>query len=307
MNNFPHGDSMWQLKNKTIIHMKNILILLWMFAGTVAFAQQDLSVGIMERQTSQGLQPAFETEIPQASGNDAIKILESKLVNKGLFSLFSRNPKFVQEKDEWIMREVTVKQISSDPLTVYAQVTEFPEKIFVKLFFKEGEQFIGRDSLNVKTGDTRKFVREFAVEVYRDAVGNELKDEENKLRSLERDLKQMGRRLSSNERKVSNLRSDNQEMRSEIRTYEMRLQRKDTFSAEGEGAVIIMDQHAADTKKLNKDIRSNQRKINRNERQINKFERQGNRNLSDQSDLLNTMDRQKIVINEVKTKLQNIK
>ena len=287
--------------------MRSLLILILVFTAFAVTAQETLSVKILERQTSLGLQPAFEVEIPQATSSDAIKTLERKLVPRGILSLFSKNPKFVQEKDEWIMRQVSVKQISNNPLNVYAQVTEFPERIFVKLFFQEGEIFIGRDSLNVSTHDAGKFVREYALEVYRDAVGQELSGEENVLRSLERDLKQMGRKQSTNERKISDLKSDNLDLRNEITEYEMRLKRKDSFSAEGEGAVIVLEQHESDAKQLTKNIRSNQRKIKSNERRITKFERQGNRNLRDQGDLLNAIDIQKIKINEVRTKLQNIR
>lgn len=287
--------------------MRSLLLLILVFTANLITAQETLSVRIMERQTSLGLQPAYEVEIPQATSRDAIRILERKLVPGGIASMFSKKPKFVQEKDEWIMRGVSVKLISNTPLNIFSQVTEFPEQILVKLFFQEGEVFIGKDSLNVSTRDAKNFVREFAVEVYRDAVGKELSGEQNILRSLERDLRQMGRKQSSNERKISNLKSNNQDLRSENREYEMRLKRKDSFQAEGEGTVIIMEQHETDAKQLNKNIRSNDRKIKSNERRITKFERQGNRNLQDQGDLLNSIDRQKIKINEVRTKLQNIK
>lgn len=103
------------------------------------------------------------------------------------------------------------------------------------------------------------------------------------------------------------MKSDNADMRNEIREYEMRMERKQTFNAQGEGATILLDQNEVDAKQLRKDIRSNQSKINRNERRISKFERQGNRNLRDQGDLMNQIDRQKIVVNEVETKLSKIK
>jgi hypothetical protein len=274
----------------------------------MAFGQEQLTVSIQERPSSQGIRPAFEVEVPQATANEAISILEKTLAPGGLFGIFSRKPRLVQEKDEWIMRDVEVKKISTQPLNVYAQVSAFPERIFIKIFFQEGGVFIGSpESGSATVEDATRFVREYAVEVYRDAVKKELNGEENNLRALERDLRKMGRQQNSNDRKISNMRSDNQEMRSEIRDNEMRLQRKELFDASGSQAQGMLEQHEADAKKLRKDIRSNQKKINRNERRINKFERQGNRNLREQGEMLNTIDRQKIVVNEIKTKLQNIK
>jgi hypothetical protein len=290
--------------------MKQLIIIFLLIAGALAVsAQEEITVTLQERPSSKGLQPAFEVEIPQAKENDAINILQKTLAPRGLFRIFSKNPRLVQVKDEWIMRDVEVNKISIKPLNVYAQVSSFPERIFVKIFFQEEDQeFIGSsESKSAKTEDASRFVREYGVEVYRNAVEAELRIEQDILSSLEQDLRKMGRKNSSTDRKISNMKSDNADMRNEIREYEMRMERKQTFNAQGEGATIILDQNEVDAKQLRKDIRSNQSKINRNERRISKFERQGNRNLRDQGDLMNQIDRQKIVVNVVETKLSKIK
>jgi hypothetical protein len=285
--------------------MNKLIFVLLMLAGLTSMAQEEIIVNMQERPSSQGLQPAFEVEIPQATSPDAVRILERTLSPR---RLFSKNQKFVQESDEWIMRGVDVKKISSSPLTVIAQVSSFPERIFVRIFLSDDLGFVGSsESMSAKADDASRFVRDYALEVYRDAVEKELRSEQNILRSLEQDLRKMGRRQSSNDRKINNLKSDNLEMRNEIRNYEMRMQRKDSFNATGESAQIVLEQHETDTKQLQKDIRSNQRKINRNERRISKFERQANRSVRDQRDILDQIDRQKIVVNEVETKLRNIR
>lgn len=285
--------------------MKILIFWMFLFLGTTAIAQEEIVVIIQERPTSQGIQPAFEVEIPQASANDAIRLLDRTMAPRGLFR---KRPKLVQEKDEWIMRDVTIKQVSSESLNVYTQVSSFPDRIFAKIFFQQGGTFIGSgETMTATKEDATRFVRDYAVQVYRDAVEKELHAEENNLRALERDLNKMGRQQKGNERKISNMRSDNRDMQNEIRDSEMRLQRKNTFQATGEGAQIMLEQHQADAKKLSRDIRTNQRKISRNERRINKMDRQGNRNVREQGTVLNNIDRQKIVVSEVKTKLQNIK
>lgn len=285
--------------------MYKLIFVLLMLAGMTCIAQEEIIVNMQERPSSQGLQPSFEVEIPQATSADAIRILERTLAPR---RLFSKNQRFVQDRDEWIMQDINVKKISSSPLSVITQVSSFPEKIFVRIFFRDEQGFIGSsETMSVKTDDASKFVRDYALEVYRYAVEKELQAEQRILRSLEQDLRKMGRQQSSNERKISNLKSDNIEMRNEIRNYEMRMQRKESFNATGESAQIVLEQHETDTKQLQKDIRSNQRKINRNERRISKFERQTNRSLRDQRDVLDQIDRQKILINEVETKLRNIR
>lgn len=276
-----------------------------MLAGLTSKAQEEIIVNLQERPSSQGTHPAFEVEIPQATSADAIRILERILAPR---RLFSKNQKFVQESDEWVMRNADVKRISSSPLTAIAQVSSFPERIFVRIFFSDEQGFIGSsESMAAKTEDASRFVRDYALDVYRDAVEKELRNEQNILRSLEQDLRKMGRQQGSNERKINNLKSDNLEMRNEIRDYEMRIKRKDSFNATGESAQIVLEQHEEDTKQLQKDIRSNQRKLNRNERRVSKFERQANRSVRDQRDILDQIDRQKIVVNQVETKLRNIR
>lgn len=276
-----------------------------MLAGVKSIAQETFIVNIQERPSSQGLQPAFEVEIPQATSPDAVRILERMLAPR---RLFSKNQKFVQEGDEWIMRNADLKKISSSPLTVIAQVSSFPEKIFARIFFSDDQGFLGSsESMSAKTEDAKRFVRDYALDVYRDAVEKELRNEQNILASLEQYLRKMGRQQGSKERKINYLKSDNLEMRNEIRNYEMRLQRKDSFSATGESARIVLDQHEQDSKQLQKDISTNLRKINRNERRISKFERQASSSVREQRDILDQIDRQKIVVNQVETKLRNIR
>jgi hypothetical protein len=285
--------------------MYKIIFVLLMLAGVKSIAQETFIVNIQERPSSQGLQPAFEVEIPQATSPDAVRILERMLAPR---RLFSKNQKFVQEGDEWIMRNADLKKISSSPLTVIAQVSSFPEKIFARIFFSDDQGFLGSsESMSAKTEDAKRFVRDYALDVYRDAVEKELRNEQNILASLEQDLRKMGRQQGSKERKINYLKSDNLEMRNEIRNYEMRLQRKDSFSATGESARIVLDQHEQDSKQLQKDISTNLRKINRNERRIFKFERQASSSVREQRDILDQIDRQKIVVNQVETKLRNIR
>lgn len=285
--------------------MKILLVILCLLTGLSADAQEEIKVTVQERPSSQGIQPAFETEIPQATSADAIRILELTLSPS---RIFSKRQKFVQDGDEWIMRDVDIKKISSGPITVFAQVSSFPERIFMKIFLKDSDGFIGvSPETGAKTEDASKLIRDFAVEVYRDAVGKELRNEQVILKSREQDLKKMRRKSSQNERRINGLKSDNIEMRNENREYQMQLGRKENFSTQGENVQIILYQHEIDAKKLEKEIRSNQRNINRNERKISKFERQSTHNLREQGDILNQIDKQKIVVNDIESKLRNIR
>lgn len=287
--------------------MKSLIITLLCAVSFHVLAQDEIVVKIQERPSSRGLQPAFEVEIPQAQAGDAIQILENTLSPKGFLGIFKKRQRFVQEKDEWIMRDVQIKDVASEPLSVYAQVTSFPERIFVRIFFEGNQGFAGSAESNVNPDRTAQYVRDYGVNVYRDAVEQELKREEGVLSSMQRDLKKMGRKQSNTDKRISNMRSDIVELERENADLKMRSQRKETVILEGAGAQAMKKQHDQDARQLQKQIRSNERKIRKNSRRISKSERLGNRNLREQADILNQIDQQKLVIREIESRLRNIR
>jgi len=288
-------------------YMKSLIIILLCTVGLHVFAQDEIVVKMQERPSSKGLQPAFEVEVPQAQADDAIQILENTLSPKRFLGIFKKRQRLVQEKDEWIMRNVEIKNIASEPLSVYAQVTSFPERIFVRLFFEGDQGFVGSSESTINPDRTSQYVRDYGVSVYRDAVEQELKREEGILSQMQNDLKKMGRKQSNTDKRISNMRSSIVELERENADLKMRSQRKETVILEGAGAHAMKKQHEKDASQLQKQIRSNERKIRKNSRRISKSERLGNRNLREQADILNQIDQQKLVIREIESRLRNIR
>ncbi len=288
--------------------MRTLILIIFIFTFQFAQGQEEIKVNLKEYPTSKGNQPAFEVEIPQAKTNDAVSILEKKLVPGGFFSMFKKNPKFVQEKDEWIMRGVEIREIGPGLTDVYLQVAAFPGTIFARVFFDTADGFIGSsDNMLQNSESALKFVRDYAVEVYKHAVSLELQDEENNLKSMERDLGKLSKGQSRSDRQISSLRSDITDMKRENDEYSMRLDRRETINLEGLDGEALREQHAETAKEIEKDIRSNEKQIRRNERKISKLERKVGKNLRDQGDQLNLIDKQKLKIKEVEEKLGNIK
>lgn len=288
-------------------NMKNLIIALLCAVSLQVSSQDEIVVKIQERPSSKGLQPAFEIEIPQAQADDAIRILESTLSPRKFLGIFKKRQRLVQEKDEWIMQDVEIKNIASEPLSVYAQVTSFPERIFVRLFFEGDQGFVGSAESTVNTERVSQYVRDYGVNVYRNTVEQELKQEEGVLAQLQNDLKKMGRKQSNTDKRISSMRASNVDMERENADLRMRSQRKETVILEGAGAQAMKKQHDQEASQIQKQIRSNERKIRKNSRRISSFERKGNRNLRDQADILNQIDQQKLVIREVESRLRNIR
>lgn len=290
-----------------MINMKNLIITLLCLLSLPVSAQDEIVVNLQERPSSKGLQPAFEVEVPQAQANDAIQILENTLSPRGFLGIFKKRTRLVQEKDEWIMRDIEIKSITSEPLTVYAQVTSFPERIFIRLFFEGRQGFVGSAESAVNTDRANQYVRDYGVSVYRNAVEKELKQEEYILLQLQNDLNKMGRKKSTSDKRISNLRSNIEELERENSDLKMRSQRKETVILNGAGAEAMKKQHDEDVRQLQKQIQSNERKIRKYDRKISGYEKKGNRNLRDQADILNQIDQQKLVIGEVENRLRNIR
>ncbi|GAP69688.1 hypothetical protein BA6E_121138 [Bacteroidales bacterium 6E] len=288
--------------------MKTLLLIIFTLTIQWAQAQEEIKVNLKEYPTSRGNQPAFEVEIPQATTNDAVSILEKKLVPGGFFSMFKKKPRFVQEKDEWIMRGVEIREIGPGLTDVYLQVAAFPGRIFTRVFFDTADGFIGSsDNMLRNSESAMKLVRDYAVDVYKHAVSLELQEEENTLRSMERDLGRLTKGQSRSDRQISSLKSDIADMKREIDEYQMRLDRRETINLEGLDAETLRQQHAETAKEIEKDIRSNEKQIRRNERKISNLERKVGKNLRNQGDQLNLIDKQKLKIKEVEDKLGNIK
>ncbi len=288
--------------------MRTLFLIIFIFTYQLTIGQEEIKVNLKEYPTSRGNQPAFEAEIPQATTNDAVSILEKKLVPGGLFSMFKKKPRFVQEKDEWIMRGIEIREIGPGLTDVYLQVAAFPGTIFTRVFFDTADGFIGSSENMLRNSESAmKLVREYAVEVYKHAVTLELQEEENKLRSMERELGKLTKGQSRSDSKINSLKSDITDMKREIDEYQMRLDRRETINLEGLDAETLRQQHAETAKEIEKDIRSNEKGIRRNERKISSLERKVGKNLRNQGDQLNLIDQQKLKIKEVETKLGNIK
>ena len=287
---------------------KQILLLMLVLGGWQLSAQESIQVEMGVRPSSQGVKPAFEVAVPQATAADAMDLWEKTLAPRGLFGVFRRSPKLQKEKDEWVMREVVVEKISSEPMDVFAQVTTFPDRIYVRAFFRQaggfiGEEFSGESDLRAAS----EFVRNYAVDLYRLAVQKELDNEEDKLKDLERDLSRMDRRKGRFERQIKSSEGDISELQRNVREREMQIKRREemktTASFEGQDASA----YESELKSLQKELRSDQRSLRRANRSVSQNERRVRSNLKDQADAKNEIDKQRIRVREVKTKLDNIR
>lgn len=287
--------------------MKKLLLFAMLLWLAPAYAQDTIRVITQERPSSKGLQPAFEVAVPQATTKEAIALWQETLVPKKFLNVLKKTPKLKKEKDEWIMREVVLKEISSQPLTVYTRVTNFTGKLYFTAFFSGENGFLGSAATPLYANEAASaLVRNFGVDLYRQAVGKELKAEENKLKSLEKDLKSLKKKRGSYESKIKDKKAEISDLNAGARETEMRIDRRQNYNDQGNPSAVEAVRSTT-TGELQKQLKAEKKDIKKANRSVRSAERKVNKNLKAQSDKLNEIDRQKVRVEEVKVKLSRIK
>ena len=281
--------------------MKNLIFVFLILGLITSYAQEPLEVKIEPRPSSQGVQSAFEVIVPQATSDDAIKLWEKTITSGGLFS---KSPKMENIKDEWIIKDVVIDEISPDPFTVYSQVSSFPGNIYVRIFLQNEDGFLGSPGTSEQAvGAASRYIRNYAVELYRQAVEKELKEEENKLKSLEGDYNKMDRQNRSYDKKINKAEKEEGSLRGDLKDNK-KLLKETRKSDEWENSP---EEKAASKEELEKNIKDVNKDIKKAQKTQSRFEKKINKNETEQEGLEEEIELQKERVSEVKRKLESIR
>ena len=276
--------------------MKAFVTFILFMGLTKIFAQTPIEVKIEQRPSSLGVQTAFEVAVPQAKPDDAIDLWKKTIIPGGLLK---KTPKMEKVKDEWVVNDVLINDITSLPLNVITQVSSFPGNIYVRIFLQSEGGFLGSPGSSPETTDAAvKFIREYGVAVYREAVEKELKKEENILRGLENDLNRLTRQEKSLGNKIENAQQDEEELKDEAKQNKEILKdaRKNPETQSSEAR-----------EELEKQLKSTEKDINKAQKAQSKFEKKESKNEKEQREKAFEIEKQKVRVEEVKKKLDNIK
>jgi hypothetical protein len=275
--------------------MTRLLTFLFILSLTEAFAQQPLEVKVEPRPSSHGVRPAFEVAVPQATADDAVKLWEKTLTGGGILK---KSPKMENVKDEWIIRDIVIGDISPEPLNSFTQVSSFPGHIYVRIFLQKENEFLGSEGSSPQITDAAsRFISNYAVELYKQAVEKELKEEEKKLTSLENDYDKMTRQNKSFNKKIDKAEKEESSLRSDLKDEKKLL--KDTKKSDSPGDL--------NEEELEKSIKDVNKDIKKAEKAQSKFEKKIDKNEEEQEELEEEIEIQRVKVNEVKEKLKNIR
>jgi hypothetical protein len=282
---------------------------------SATFAQADLTVTEKLRPNSKGTFNSFQVTIPQAKLKEVNRDWQKYLRDDA-------NGKPEEINGEIIMRGAVNKNISPNPFIVYSKLLETNEGVVLTAWITEDDSvFISSELSNDKDLAAKKYVRDFAVQEFKEVVKEELSREKKTLDNLEDELKSFI--------------NDEDESRKKINEYERRIQRNRTAIGTNEGdqknkidqitaqkktaeslrnmpdaykeANKTLKTYEDELKKLQKENEKLHKEIDAWQKDIRNEERNIDKSKADQKIKTEQIEKQKVVVKTVEEKLAAIK
>jgi hypothetical protein len=271
--------------------MKNYITLLFLLIAANVFAQETIEVKVKNHHSSFGNHPAYDVVVPQATAKDAIDLFKKTISPDGLFK---KSVKAEKIKDEWHIDAVVIDKISTKPLNVIAQISEYPNNLNLRFFFQTEDGFLGSDSLPAKASEAAtQFIYDYSVDLYRQAVEEELKYEEKVLKSLENDLDKLEKDNKKYISKMNDAKQESKELTGITNSHQESLSQNINLGLSNE--------------ETNKQLKDSKKDLKKSKKEEAKFEKKADKNVKEQKDKAEEIEAQQQKVEEVNTKLNNIK
>jgi len=175
--------------------LKSILIIA--VAGLInisVFAQTKIKVIEVKAKMSQGVRNGLSVNIPVATDKSTEK--SWKKLMKGY------NAKLSSSKGDLFADNAMISSISTNTMDVYAKIIKTNEGAKVTFFFNLGGVFLNSSEHSAMYPKAKRIVYNFAIVAAKDAVGDQLADEQKVQKKLEKDLKNL---IGDNEKLHKNI------------------------------------------------------------------------------------------------------
>ena len=299
----------------------SVIVMALMCANVLA--QEIVEVKDVKQPTSQGTQPGFSVFIKDAT----LDIVSRKWGqymrndNSEVFKSKDYKVKFEFKAGEYLAERAILTEISNKYISTIATVVNTSGGVQFTAFFQLDSSFISKQTLGDIYPNTKKYVRKFAVECYRDAVAAELAREEKKLKDLGDKLVSLKDKKLLLEKSIARSVAGVSEMESQLRTNMTDQERS------GRNLKMLNDSLAhlsinspeyavynnrlkeenKNQKRLISDNSSFHKKLDNHKKSILEDKEAIKKNVIDQDYQAKQIENQKIVVNNVKMKLVNVK
>jgi len=284
--------------------MKKLLLVGLLLQSIWAFSQEKIEVQEKDWAIADAMQPAFIVDIPQTTGKKAINLWEKTLVPKNIFDAFKNLPKMEkEEKNKWVIRQLVIDAICADTLDVYTRISENQAGITFATLFDNNGTFIGSQSNSVAAEKANAYVRSYAIELYKQAVQDEIDDLEKELKKMRNNYSSYEKDNKKLERKASDLRAEIVSTNNDLSNTKMMIKTKQLSTADGN--VTPLSEEALE--ELRDDEKATAKAIKKLKKGVKSCEKKIDKNVEKQKDLNREIQQQENEIQVVTQKLNNIK
>jgi len=181
--------------------MMRLLVLLTFIsslAGVRALSAQGLIVMEMNKDMSFGSRPGFSISFPNTT---------EKLVDETWTSFIKNNFNGKLKKGKKGEKSATgllSPTIASGQFNLYSRLEKIGDGVQLDVWFDVGPHFLSRLNDPARTNETKELLTRFYYDVRRAAVGQEVKEEENKMKDLENRQKKLQRENTTLLRDIEN-------------------------------------------------------------------------------------------------------
>jgi hypothetical protein len=234
---------------------------------SVTFSQTVITVDTLTSLMSQGTHLAYHVEIPQVK----LKTLEK---NWCKYTALESKTKPVLINGEYVQSAAVNRSFSLNPFNVYSKLMDTAGSVSMTVWLSENDTvFISPWSGDEKDIAARKYVRDFALEQYKEAVKLELDAETDRHKQMQKEdegiisqQEKAAKKISQNQHSIQKAKDDIAKNNADIQTRSHQINdAKDMVER------TVSDENAnKGAKKTLKDLESDKRKLQKDNENQNK-------------------------------------
>lgn len=269
---------------------------------------------------SKGEQPAYTVFIPESNYEEVVENWV-KIIRQNTKS------KVEETEHEFIILATEIKEIINKPINLYSAVIKADSSVKIIAAFEIDSVFFSYIEEN-KTIENEKthhhiqnFMRDFAIEQYKDFVSEELSEAENLLKTKNKEYKDLSKQIENYQKSIQENEQKIKDSQDLISSYEGENERKQgeinkkkESVASLSGEPELEKQAKSQLKSLEKEKKSLGNKLEKENKniveyqsEITEYDRQIEDLLENQLEKKNEIEVQEDVVNSIKTKLAGIK
>lgn len=296
--------------------LKIASFLLFLLLSIPAFSQVNIEVNEEDKSFSRGNFKAFTVDIPQATWKMVMSDWRSFLKQQ--------SKKSTTEKNGEVMLPVSfIGRLGTDSLSVYATVaTKETSTTLIAFYFIKDSIPVNTLTATEKTASIKSFMREFAVNEYKQAVEKELNEAEKQLRNLENAVDKIENENESLRKDINQNERANDRKRNDISTNEQEQKLKSDAIIQQKALLMNfkgtleerdkeekkLSSLEKEKKKLEKANESMHEKIDDNDSENRSLQKRIDKNNEDNIPAAKAaVNSQKNVVMQIREKLNNIK